>query len=82
MKKDTTGQNPLKGSRFLLLCNFHSLTEKNKCRLEKFLEVNRPLEGFNNKIKTIKRQEYGFRDMQYFKLRLYDMHTSTYSFAG
>ena len=45
------------------------------------LKVNRPLEGLNNKIKRIKCQAYGFRDMQYFKLRLYDMHTSKYSFA-
>ena len=147
---DTAGQEPLKGSRFLLLRNFHSLTEKSRCKLEKLLEVNRPLfimhtmkeqlrlfwqqcsgetaaaflkqwcfdalmsdikqlasigamilrhwngllnyyphkisngplEGLNNKIKTMKRQAYGFRDMQYFKLRLYDMHASTYSFAG
>ncbi|WP_339138274.1 MAG: transposase [Candidatus Electrothrix sp. GW3-4] len=44
--------------------------------------TNGPLEGLNNKIKTIKRQAYGFRDMEYFKLRLYDMHASTYPFAG
>ncbi|MCP4568666.1 MAG: ISL3 family transposase, partial [FCB group bacterium] len=43
---------------------------------------NGPSEGLNNKIKTIKRQAYGFRDMEYFKLRLYDMHASKYSFAG
>lgn len=36
---DTAGQNILKGSRFLLLRNFHSLTERNKCRLENLLEV-------------------------------------------
>ena len=147
---DTAGQNILKGSRFLLLRNFRSLTDRNKCRLENLLEVNRPLfimhsmkeqlrlfwqqrngktaaaflkqwcfdalmsgikqlisigammlrhwsgllnyyphrttngplEGLNNKIKVIKRQAYGFRDMEYFKLRLYDMHASKYSFDG
>ena len=147
---DTAGRKPLKGSRFLLLRNFHSLTEKKRCGLEKLPEVNRPLfimhtmkeqlrlfrqqrigetaaaflkqwcfdalmsdikqlasigavilrhwngllnyyphrisngplEGLNNKIKTMKRQAYGFRDMQYFKLRLYDTHASKYSFAG
>ena len=31
-------------------------------------------EGINNKIKTLKRQAYGFRDMHYFKLRLYHLH--------
>ncbi len=27
-----------------------------------------PLEGTNNKIKTMKRQAYGFRDLEFFKL--------------
>lgn len=40
------------------------------------------VEGINNKIKTLKRQAYGFRDMAYFKLRLYHLHYQTYSFAG
>jgi len=44
--------------------------------------TNGPLEGLNNKIKTLKRQAYGFRDMEYFKLRLYDLHTSKYAFTG
>jgi len=29
-----------------------------------------PMEGTNNKIKTMKRQAYGFRDMEFFKLRI------------
>ena len=29
-----------------------------------------PLEGINNKIKVLKRAAYGFRDMEYFKLRI------------
>jgi len=37
-----------------------------------------PLEGINNKIKTLKRQSYGFRDMEYFKLRLFDLHETQY----
>ncbi len=32
------------------------------------------IEGINNKIKTIKRQAYGFRDMEYFKLILLYLH--------
>ena len=32
------------------------------------------VEGINNKIKVLKREAYGFRDEQYFKLRLYDLH--------
>jgi transposase len=40
------------------------------------------LEGLNNKIKVLKRQAYGFRDMLYFKLRLYFIRESTPAFAG
>ena len=32
------------------------------------------VEGINNKIKVLKRNAYGFRDEQYFKLRLYALH--------
>ncbi len=40
------------------------------------------VEGINNKIKTLKRQAYGFRDMTYFKLRLYHLHSQAYSLTG
>jgi transposase len=40
------------------------------------------VEGLINKIKTLKRQAYSFRDPEYFKLRLYHLHTQRYSLAG
>jgi transposase len=40
------------------------------------------VEGINNKIKTLKRQAYGFRDLEYFKLRLYHLHKQNYSLCG
>ena len=40
------------------------------------------VEGLNNKVKTLKRQAYGFRDMAYFKLRLYHLHSQRYSLTG
>jgi transposase len=43
---------------------------------------NGKAEGINNKIKTLKRQAYGFRDMEYFKLRLYHLHEQRYQLAG
>jgi transposase len=43
--------------------------------------TNGKTEGINNKIKTMKRQAYGFRDLEYFKLRLYNLHKTRYSFA-
>lgn len=42
-----------------------------------------PLEGLNNKIKVLKRIAYGFRDIEYFKLRLFFLHEQvTHAFAG
>ncbi|MEA3495734.1 MAG: transposase, partial [Bacteroidota bacterium] len=32
-----------------------------------------PLEGMNNKIKVLKRKAYGYRDVQYFKLKIYNL---------
>ncbi len=41
-----------------------------------------PLEGLNNKIKTMKRQSYGFRDMEYFKLKILALHRARYALVG
>ena len=41
-----------------------------------------PLEGTNNKIKTMKRQAYGFRDMEFFKLKIMAIHESKYALVG
>jgi len=41
-----------------------------------------PMEGTNNKIKTMKRQAYGFRDMEFFKLRIMGIHEAKYSLTG
>lgn len=40
------------------------------------------VEGTNNKIKVLKRQAYGYRDMEYFKLRIYFLHESRYALTG
>jgi transposase len=41
-----------------------------------------PLEGTNNKIKTMKRQAYGFRDGEFLKLKIYAIHESKYALVG
>jgi transposase len=41
-----------------------------------------PLEGTNNKIKTMKRQAYGFRDQEFFKLKIYALHRTRYALVG
>ena len=41
-----------------------------------------PLEGMNNKIKTMKRMAYGFRDIEFFKLRILAIHEAKYALVG
>lgn len=41
-----------------------------------------PLEGTNTKIQLIKRQAYGFRDQEFFKLNIYAIHTTKYALVG
>jgi len=41
-----------------------------------------PLEGINNKIKTMRRQAYGFRDREFFKLKILGLHQTKYALLG
>lgn len=41
-----------------------------------------PLEGTHNKIKTMKRQAYGYRDQEFLKLKIYAIHESRYALVG
>jgi transposase len=41
-----------------------------------------PLEGTNNKIKTMKRQAYGFRNHEFFKLKIMALHETKYALVG
>lgn len=41
-----------------------------------------PLEGTNNKIKTMKLQAYGFRDLEFFKLKIMAVHQAKYALVG
>jgi transposase len=41
-----------------------------------------PLEGINNKIKVLKRAAYGFRDMEYFKLRILFIRQASFTLVG
>ena len=41
-----------------------------------------PLEGTNNKIKTLNRQHYGLRDADFFTLKLYQLHKAKYALVG
>ena len=41
-----------------------------------------PLEGTNNKIKTMKRQSYGCRDLAFFKLKILGLHEAKHALVG
>jgi len=41
-----------------------------------------PLEGVNNKIGTLQNQAYGYRDKEYFKLRILGLHETEYALVG
>jgi transposase len=41
-----------------------------------------PLEGTNNKIRVMQRQAYGFRDQEFFKLKIYALHETRYVLVG
>jgi transposase len=95
---DMMQKKVLKGTRWLLLKNPENLdTDKDeKRRLKEALKLNEPLatayydvmissgpmEGTNNKIKTMKRQAYGFRDMEFFKLKILAIHESKFALVG
>ena len=70
-----SGINELNKTGRTLLRHWEGLTNYFKHPIS-----NGKTEGINNKIKTMKRQAYGFRDMEYFKLRLYNLHKVGYSF--
>jgi transposase len=41
-----------------------------------------PLEGTNNKIKTMQRQHYGLRDEEFRRLKIYALHETKYALVG
>ena len=41
-----------------------------------------PLEGLNNKIKVLKRQAYGYRDLDFFSLRILCLRQTRFQLTG
>ncbi len=41
-----------------------------------------PLEGTNTKIRVLQRQAYGFRDMEFFKLKIHALHEAKFKLVG
>ena len=40
------------------------------------------LESINDKIEILQRNAYDYRDEEYFKLRIFNLHRSTYALTG
>jgi len=86
------------GDEFLDVWTLMARSTENKhlVRLAKTLDAHREgllayfdhpitsaqVEGTNNKIKVLKRQAYGYRDMEFFKLRLYFLHEAKVKLVG
>ena len=41
-----------------------------------------PLEAVNNKIKLLNRQAFGYRNREFFRLKLYALHNARYALVG
>lgn len=93
---DTLGRTYLKSTRYLLLAGAENVPEERREALAEALRTHATgilnyrehpistgkLEGINNKIKTLKRKAYGFRDEAFFILKLYSLHESKAVLTG
>ena len=69
-------------SQVTLLCKFAKTLSEHRHGLLAYYVFpisNGPFEGTNNKIKTMKRQAYGFRDKEFFKLKIMTIHEKKYA---
>jgi len=78
--KARTGSNVLMPLIKLAMSLMHHM--KGILAFFEFRITNGRMEGINNKIKTMKRQAYGFRDKVYFRLRLLHLHNQKAQLSG
>ena len=72
-------------SQVTLLCNFAKTLSEHRQSLLACYDLplsNGPLAGTTKKIKTMKRQAYGFRDKEFFKLKIMAIHETKYALVG
>ena len=72
-------------SKVTMLMSFAKTLKKHKRGILAYYDYpisTGPLEGTNNKIKTMKRQAYGFRDKEFFKLKIMAIHNARYALVG
>ena len=74
-----------KGSEIKMLKDFAGTLDRHRNGILAYYDYpisTGPLEGTNNKIKTMQKQAYGFRDMTFFKLKIYALHEAKYALVG
>lgn len=74
-----------RASGIRMLCTFADTLENHRKGIlawYSFPISTGPLEGTNNKIKTLTKMAYGFRDEEYFRLKLYALHLTRYELVG
>ena len=72
-------------SKIPMLAKFAKTLRAHKFGLLSFYDYpisTGPLEGTNNKIKTLQKRAYGFRDHLFFKLKIYALHETKYALVG
>lgn len=76
-KATSSGLQPLKEMAGLIERHWEGIVSFFRYRLS-----NGPVEGIVNKIKTLKRMAYGYRDWEFFTLKLYGLHESAVQLVG
>jgi len=76
-RAETSGIAVLKTMARTLQINRRGLLNWYKHRIS-----NGPLEGFNNKAQLMKRQAYGYRNMEFYKLKLLTLHQTEVALVG
>jgi transposase len=74
-----------KSSGIKMLLTFSKTLEKHRDGILAYYDFpisTGPLEGTNNKIKTLQKQAYGFRDKDFFKLKILALHETKYALTG
>jgi len=66
-----------------MLIKFSQILVKHSDEILAYYDFNRmssgPMEGTNNKIKTLQKRAYGYRDMEFFKLKVKALHETKYA---
>jgi len=74
-----------KASGVKMLAKFAKTLDRHRTGLLNYYQypiTTAALEGTNNKIKTMKRQAYGFRDKEFLKLKILGIHDTKYALVG